>query len=93
MALQVISLPWSVGANDNEWRTDLDGGARNASFVQENGVMNPLPGVPNSPEVNQQADNDYYLAGVYEQIIPANGDYTPVGNPSSIVFLDVAQVE
>lgn len=71
-------LPWAVGQNDNGWPTG-DGGGPNASFVQENGTINPLPGVPNSPEVNQQADNDYYLAGVYSTVIPGNGAYEPVG--------------
>ncbi|MCP5523881.1 MAG: hypothetical protein H7A46_20280 [Verrucomicrobiales bacterium] len=74
------SLPWSVGRNDNLQRTDLDGGGSNASFVQENGVINPLPGIPTSPEIDGQADNDYYLAGIYEHVIAANGTYTPVGD-------------
>lgn len=71
-------IPWSVGRNDNGWPTG-NGGGPNASFVQENGTANPLPGVPNSPEVDQQADNDYYFAGVYSTVIPGNGTYTPVG--------------
>ncbi|MCC6235102.1 MAG: hypothetical protein IT580_20835, partial [Verrucomicrobiales bacterium] len=71
-------LPWSVGLNDNGWPTG-NGGGPNTSFVQENGVTNPLPGSPNSPEVNQQADNDYYFAGVYTTVIAGNGAYTPVG--------------
>jgi hypothetical protein len=71
-------LPWSVGRNDNGWPTG-NGGGPATSFVQENGTTNPLPGVPNSPELDQQADNDYYFAGVYTTVIPANGDYTPVG--------------
>lgn len=72
-------LPWSVGRNDNAHPAG-DGGGASASFVQENGVINPLPGVPNSPEVDQQADNDYYFAGVYSDVIAANGDYQPVGD-------------
>ncbi|MGE3309161.1 MAG: hypothetical protein AB7O66_04260 [Limisphaerales bacterium] len=71
-------LPWSVGLNDNGWPTG-NGGGPNASFVQENGTINPLPGVPNSPEVDQQADNDYYFAGVYSTVLPGNGTYVPVG--------------
>ncbi|MFO1497683.1 MAG: hypothetical protein U1G07_04700 [Verrucomicrobiota bacterium] len=71
-------LPWAVGSNDNGWPTG-NGGGPNTSFVQENGVANPLPGVPNSPEVDQQADNDYYFAGVYTSVIAGNGNYTPVG--------------
>jgi len=71
-------VPWSVGMNDNGWPAG-NGGGRNTSFMQENGTINPLPGVPNSPEVNQQADNDYYFAGVYMTVIPGNGSYEPVG--------------
>ena len=75
-------LVWMVGRDDNAWPAG-DGGGPNASFVQENGVINPLPGVPNSPEVNQQADNDYYFAGSYTTVIPSvtarYGNYTPVG--------------
>jgi hypothetical protein len=71
-------LPWAVGQNDNGWPAG-NGGGVNASFVQENGVTNPLPGDPNSPETNGLADNDYYLAGVYSSIITGNGTYSPVG--------------
>jgi hypothetical protein len=71
-------LPWAVGLNDNGWPVG-NGGGQNTSFVQENGVINPLPGNPASPEVNQQADNDYYFAGVYTTVIPGNGNYIPVG--------------
>ena len=70
-------LPWAVGLNDDAWPTGNGGGA-NASFVQEAGV-NELPGNPASPEVDQEADDDYYLAGVYSTVIPGNGDYEPVG--------------
>ena len=72
-------LPWSVGRNDNAHPAG-DGGGPNTSFVQENGAVSPLPGVPNSPEVDGQADNDYYFAGVYSVVIPANGTYQPVGD-------------
>jgi hypothetical protein len=71
-------LPWAVGMNDNGWPAG-NGGGGNASFVQENGVVNPLPGSPTSPEVDKQADNDYYLAGIYSTVIAGNGAYTPVG--------------
>ncbi len=74
-------LPWAVGKNDDGWPVG-NGGGVNASFVQENGVLSPLPGSPASPEVDQQADNDYYLAGVYTTVIPGNGTYTPVGTVS-----------
>lgn len=72
------TYPWAVGKDDNEWPVG-DGGGPNASFVQENGTINPLPGVANSPEVAQQADNDYYFGGSYTTVIPGNGDYTPIG--------------
>src|SRR2546429_3477836 len=83
-------LLWTVGLHDNGWpcnaTTPCDGGGANATFVQENGSINPLPGVPDSPELNGQADNDYYFAGVYTTVIPSvtaipeYGDYTPVGD-------------
>ncbi len=76
-------LLWTVGIDDNAHPAG-DGGGANASFVQENGSINALPGVPNSPEVNQQADNDYYLLGSYsiaiDSVIAAYGAYTPVGD-------------
>jgi hypothetical protein len=71
-------FPWAVGMRDNGWPVG-NGGGTNATFVQENGSINDLPGNPGSPEVNQQADNDYYFAGIYTNTIPANGDYVPVG--------------
>ena len=70
---------WTVGLNDDAQHTDRSGGAANANFVQENGTVNPLPGVPNSPSTHQQADNDYYLAGLYTMTVEGNGDYEPVG--------------
>jgi hypothetical protein len=72
-------LPWTVGINDNAWPTNLHGGGASAAFVQENAVVNPLPGTPNSPTENGQADNDYYLAGYYTSVVTGNGTYTPVG--------------
>jgi hypothetical protein len=63
--------------DDNGWPAG-DGGGANTSFMQESGV-NELPGNPASPEVAQQADDDYYWAGVYSTVIAGNGDYTPVG--------------
>src|SRR5439155_16024418 len=60
----------------------------NAVFVQETGGITPLPGSPsNVPTIppTQSADNDYYFAGVYTNVIasvtarPEYGDYTPVG--------------
>jgi len=72
------TYPWMVGKDDNDWPVG-DGGGTNTTFVQENGTVNPLPGVANSPEVAQQADNDYYFGGSYRTVIQGNGDYTPVG--------------
>jgi len=75
-------LIWTVGLDDNANPVG-NGGGPNATFVQENGTINPLPGVPNSPEVNQQADNDYYFAGSFittiESVVAIYGAYTPVG--------------
>src|SRR5688572_30908727 len=75
-------IVWQVGRDDEAWPLG-DGGGANASFVQENGSIQPLPGSPTSPEVNQQADNDYYFAGDYstliDSIIAFYGAYTPVG--------------
>jgi hypothetical protein len=72
-------LPLQVGQNDNAHPAG-NGGGPNATFVQENGAANPLPGNPANAEVNQQADDDYYFAGVYSTVISANGTYTPVGD-------------
>ncbi len=71
-------FPWSLGMDDDGW-PEGDGGGANATFVQENGTVNALPGSPSSPETAQQADNDYYFAGLFDTLVPGNGDYTPVG--------------
>jgi len=75
-------FPWAVGLNDGGHPVG-DGGGANTSFVQENGVENPLPGSPTSPEIDLQADNDYYFAGVFDttvaSVVASYGDYTPVG--------------
>lgn len=73
------TLTWTVGVNDNRHITSGNGGGAQASFVQEDGTVSPLPGTPFSPEVDKQADNDYYLAGVYNTVITGNGTYTPFG--------------
>src|SRR5688572_31284086 len=77
-------LLWTVGQDDN---TDLrtgDGGGANATFWQENGSINALPGNPANPEADQQSDNDYYFAGSYstaiDSVVALYGTYTPVGN-------------
>jgi hypothetical protein len=71
-------LLWTVGLDDNGWPAGWDGGAE-ASFVQENGEINPLPGSPFSESIARGADNDYYFAGEYETVIDGNGDYEPIG--------------
>ena len=73
-------FPLDVGQDDDGWPTG-DGGGINASFVQENGTINELPGNPGSPEIARQADNDYYFAGVYTKTIIEDewGEYDPVG--------------
>ncbi|MEC7811792.1 MAG: hypothetical protein VX598_03200, partial [Verrucomicrobiota bacterium] len=71
-------LLWTVGLDDNGWPAGWDGGA-DASFVQENGEINPLPGSPFSESIPRGADNDYYFAGEYETVIDGNGDYEPIG--------------
>jgi hypothetical protein len=71
-------FPLAIGRDDDGWPVG-NGGGENATFVQENGTISELPGNPRSPETAQQADNDYYFAGVYTNIITANGDYEPVG--------------
>jgi hypothetical protein len=70
-------LPWSVGMDDNGWPTG-DGGGPNTSFVDEDGVLNALPGSPDSGEFDE-ADNDYYFAGAYTSTITGNGNYVPAG--------------
>jgi hypothetical protein len=76
-------FPWQVGKDDNTHITNGKGGGPNANFVQENGNSNPLPGNPNSPAVDQQADDDYYFAGTYttpiQSVVDAEGAYDPVG--------------
>ena len=61
---------WQLGAPLRGWPGDGVGGGPDVDFVQETGV-NPPPGDPNSPAVNQQADDDYYFAGEYPAPIGA----------------------
>src|SRR4029453_5379761 len=78
-----VTFPWTVGRDDNTHLRAGDGGGTNATFWQETGSINPLPGRPDNPEVDRQSDNDYYFAGEYTMAIPSvtamYGDYTPVG--------------
>lgn len=73
------AVVWMVGRDDNNWPLLGVNSAIDASFVQENGNINAMPGSPISTAGAQQADNDYYLAGTYSSIVPANGAYVPVG--------------
>src|SRR6187455_2138311 len=72
-----------VGRDDNTHLRTSTGGGTNANFMQENGSVNALPGVPNSPVVDRMVDNDYYFAGSYTTTIPSvtayYGDYVPIG--------------
>ena len=81
-----LTLPITVGIDDDGWpfnaQTPGNAGGANATFVQEAGSNN-LPGNPDSRELDQRADDDYYLAGVYTNTIPGivalYGDYVPTG--------------
>ena len=55
---------WQAGAPGRGWPIDGVGGGPDVDFVQEAGT-NPPPGDPNSPAVDQQADDDYYFEGTY----------------------------
>jgi len=69
---------WTVGLPGDGWPQDLgiEGGPQTV-FVQE-AAVNDLPGDPESPVANQESDDDYYFAGVYD-IVLDGGDYEPVG--------------
>jgi hypothetical protein len=77
------ALLWVVGIDNADWDFNAgapgNGGGPNATFVQENGTVNALPGSPASPETDGLSDNDYYFAGSYTSVIASNGAYTPVG--------------
>ena len=69
---------WTVGLPGDGWPADLgNGGGAETIFVQEAGVSD-LPGDPASPVANQESDDDYYFAGVYNTVLDG-GSYTPVG--------------
>ena len=77
--LASAQLLWTCGLDDNAQPETGSGGGASANFVQENGAINALPGSPFSTSVSGGADNDYYFAGQYLTVIPANGEYDPVG--------------
>lgn len=64
MAQAQWSTVFQAGSPGRGWPRDGVGGGPDVDFVQEAGT-NPPPGNPNSPAVDQQADDDYYFAGVY----------------------------
>lgn len=71
-------LVWTVGLPGDGWPQDLgEGGGPETIFVQEAGT-NDLPGDFENPAENQQSDDDYYFAGIYNTILD-DGDYEPVG--------------
>ncbi|MBP7949438.1 MAG: PEP-CTERM sorting domain-containing protein [Verrucomicrobiales bacterium] len=78
------ALFWTVGANDNDWPISGTDGGIGTDFVQENGVINALPGSATSGNTPQSSDNDYYFAGNYSSALAGNvasyGAYTPIGN-------------
>jgi len=82
------TFPWAAGMNDNAWPLNLPGGGTNAAFVQENGFITPLPGSAGSTRVSQGADNDYYFAGVYTNIIASITNLYPAYTPIGEVYSD-----
>jgi len=82
-------FPWAVGRDDNAWQPISDGGGANAAFVQENGIINPLPGGPTylgaveTGTAQMGGDNDYYFGGQYtttiSSVVDRYGAYTPPG--------------
>lgn len=77
---------WRIGSDDGAtirlapetW--EYYGTSGTTTFVQEgNGPTNPLPGDPNSPAINQQADDDFYFAGAYNNQVDGGAAYTPIG--------------
>ncbi|MHC1768038.1 MAG: hypothetical protein AB9869_27840 [Verrucomicrobiia bacterium] len=73
-------LLWQCGEDDNAYNEGGVGGGAQAAFVQENGGANALPGSPFSTPTPAGADDDYYFAGQYFTVIPANGEYRPRGS-------------
>lgn len=70
-------LVWTVGLPGDAWPQTGTGGGPDTVFVQEAGT-NELPGDPENPVANQQSDDDYYFAGVYNTVLDG-GSYDPVG--------------
>jgi len=70
-------LIWTVGLPGDGWPQGGTGGGPETVFVQEGGT-NELPGDFENPVADQQSDDDYYFAGVYEEVL-GDIDYFPVG--------------
>ena len=77
---------WIIGTDDTPALRlapevfDIYGTTGTTTFVQEgNGPSNPLPGDPNSPAANREADDDFYFAGVYNTQVDGGAAYTPIG--------------
>jgi hypothetical protein len=77
-AVTIWNLGNSVAGRATPETASLYGATHEVTFVQET-AMNPLPGDPNSPAVNQQADDDYYFAGTYSNQVDGGPLYTPLG--------------
>ena len=82
-------LAWTLGDSTTPGRgagnvdiRDYYGPAGTVFFAQEAG-NNSLPGNPNNAPVNQQADDDYYFAGAYNNQVDGGPAYVPVGIVSS----------
>lgn len=77
------ALAWAAGAPGRGWPIDGIGGGPETDFLQENGVINALPGAATSGITSGSSDNDYYFAGTYSTALPGNvavyGSYSPIG--------------
>jgi hypothetical protein len=79
------ALAWTLGDSTVDGRAAPEiwsyyGTNGTTTFVQEgNGPTNPLPGDPNSPATNQQADDDFYFAGDYTNQVDGGAAYGTLG--------------
>ena len=78
-------LAWTLGDADTPGRgagnvdiRNFYGPAGDVFFAQEAGNNN-LPGNPDNEPINQQADDDYYFAGAYNNQVDGGAAYIPVG--------------
>jgi hypothetical protein len=81
--LSQAALVWTVGENDGDWPVNGIGGGIATDFLQEDTIINALPGSATSGTVSRSSDNDYYFAGDYSSALAGNvgsyGAYTPLG--------------